>query len=203
MIAAIQAGGRSMRMKTDKAWLMINDQPMIERVLTTVQSVAEKTLIIINENNPRLNDFQNLAKKYHSHLLPDTHNFRGPLGGIETALRNLESADAMLILACDLPFTSANFLQLLISIHQSNEALLTVPTDELGRPQMLCAIYSKDCLEVISQMLEADELKARLLCERVTTNLVHFEKYAHLPDAEKFLLNLNTPEEYKLIDSIT
>jgi molybdopterin-guanine dinucleotide biosynthesis protein A len=50
-------------------------------------------------------------------------------------------------------------------------------------------------------MLEADELKARLLCERVPTHFVSFEMYAHLSGAEKFLLNLNTPEEYKLIDS--
>ncbi len=203
MIAAIQAGGRSTRMKTDKAWLMIGEQPMIERVLITVQSIAEKTLIIINENNPQLTDYQDLAKKYHSHLLPDTHDFRGPLGGIETALRNLESADAMLIMACDLPFVSSNFLQLLISIHQSNEALLTVPTDASGRPQMLCAVYSKDCLEEITRMLEANELKARLLCERVAVNFISFENYSHLRGAENFLLNLNTPEEYKLIDSIT
>jgi molybdenum cofactor guanylyltransferase len=144
MIAAIQAGGRSTRMKTDKAWLMINDQPMIERVLKTAQSIAEKTLIIINENNSQLTGYQDLAKKYQSTLLPDAHNFRGPLGGIETALQNTKLSDAVLILACDLPFVSSSFLQFLISIHQSHEALLTVPTDELGRPQMLCAIYSKD-----------------------------------------------------------
>jgi molybdenum cofactor guanylyltransferase len=203
MIAAIQAGGRSTRMKTDKAWLMIDDQPMIERVLITVQSITEKTLIIINETNSRLTDYQDLAKKSQTILLPDAHDFRGPLGGIETALRNMESADAMLILACDLPFVSSIFLQFLISIHQSNEALLTVPIDESGRPQMLCAIYSRDCLDEINRMLAANELKTRLLCEHVTTNFVHFEKYAHLPGADKFLLNLNTPEEYKLIDSIT
>lgn len=202
MIAVIQAGGRSTRMKTDKAWLMINEQPMIERVLITVQSIAEKTLIIINQNNPRLTDYQDLAKKYHSHLLPDTHDFRGPLGGIETALRNINFADSILVLACDLPFVSSDFLQLLISIHQSNEALLTVPTDASGRPQMLCAVYSRACLDDISRMLEANELKARLLCERVATNFISFKNYSHLPGAEKFLLNLNTPEEYKLIDSL-
>ena len=67
---------------------------------------------------------------------------------------------------------------------------------------MLCAIYTKDCLNEISGMLAADILKARLLSERVITNFVHFEKYAHLPGAEKFLMNLNTPEEYQLVDSI-
>ena len=202
MIIAIQAGGRSTRMKTDKAWLMINDQPMIERVLITAQQITEKILIVINEHNPRQADYQDLAEKYGTRILPDAHDFRGPLGGIETVLRQLQKKDSVLILACDLPFIGAEFLQLLISIHQSGEALLTVPTDAMGRPQMLCTIYSSDCLDEIRRMLIADELKARLLSIRVATNFVSFERYAHLVGAEKFLMNVNTPEEYQAVDSL-
>lgn len=202
MIAAIQAGGRSTRMKTDKAWLMINDQPMIEHVLQTAQQVTEKIIIIVSKNNPRAADYQSLAAKYEATILPDAHDFRGPLGGIETALLQLQNEKSVLILACDLPFVRVEFLQLLISIHQANPAFLTVPTDASGRPQMLCAIYSQDCLTEIRGMLAADILKARLLIDRVTTNFVHFEKYAHLPGAEQFLMNLNTPEEYQSVDSI-
>ncbi len=202
MIVAIQAGGRSTRMKTDKAWLLINDQPMIEHVILAAQQVTEKIILVVNENNPCASDYQNLAAKYEATILPDAHDFRGPLGGIETALLQLQNEEAALILACDLPFVRVEFLQLLISIHQANPAFLTVPTDSSGRPQMLCAIYSQDCLDEISGMLATDILKARLLSERVTTNFVHFEKYAHLPGAEKFLMNLNTPEEYQLVDSI-
>ena len=142
MIAAIQAGGRSTRMKTDKAWLMINDQPMIEHVLQTAQQVTEKIILVVNENNLRASDYQSLAAKYEATILPDAHDFRGPLGGIETALLQIQNEESVLILACDLPFVSSEFLQLLISIHQTNPAFLTVPTDASGRPQMLCAIYS-------------------------------------------------------------
>ena len=202
MIAAIQAGGRSTRMKTDKAWLMIGDQPMIEHVLQTAQQVTEKIIVVVNKNTPRTSDYQNLAAKYKATILLDAHDFRGPLGGIETALLQLQEGESVLSLACDLPFVSKDFLRLLISIHQSNQAFLTVPTDGSGRPQMLCAIYSQRCLNEISGMLAADILKARLLSERVATNFVHFEKYTHLPGAEKFLTNLNTPEEYQLVDSM-
>ncbi len=202
MIIAIQAGGRSTRMKTDKAWLMIEAQPMIEHVLITAQQITKKILIVINENNPRQADYQDLAEKYDARVLPDAHDFRGPLGGIETALRQLQKKDSVLILACDLPFIKAEFLRLLISIHQSGEALLTVPTDAAGRPQMLCAIYSSDCLDEIRRMLTADELKARLLCKCVATNFVSFERYAHLAGAEKSLMNVNTPEEYQAVDSL-
>jgi molybdopterin-guanine dinucleotide biosynthesis protein A len=201
MIAAIQAGGRSTRMKTDKAWLMINDQPMIEHVLRTAQQVTEKIIVVVNKNTPRASDYQNLAAKYKATILLDAHDFRGPLGGIQTALIQAQKEDPLLILACDLPFVSVEFLQLLISIHQSNPALLTIPTDVSMRPQMLCAIYTKACLNEINGMLAANILKTRLLSDRVATNFVSIKKYSHLPGAEKFLMNLNTPEEYQLVDS--
>ncbi len=202
MIAAIQAGGRSTRMKTDKAWLMIQGQPMIERVIVTAQKVAEKILIVINESNSGILEYQKIAAKYTANILTDAHDFRGPLGGIETVLRQLKTGESALILACDLPFISLEFLQLLISIHQSNSNLLTVPLDSSGRPQMLCAIYESDCLAEIRRMLAADELKAQWLSQRVSTNFVSYEMYSHLTGAENFLLNLNTPDEYQSVDSI-
>ena len=202
MIAAIQAGGRSTRMKTDKAWLMIEGQSMLERVLICAQTVTEKILLVVNAHNTDNSGYQALAEKYQAEILPDAHDFRGPLGGIETVLLQIKKGDSVLILACDLPFISSEFLQLLLSIHQSNQALLTVPTDEFGRPQMLCAIYSYECLNEISRMLAADELKTRLLSQRVATNFVSFEKYAHLNGAKQFLTNLNTPEEFHAVDSI-
>ncbi len=202
MIAAIQAGGRSTRMKTDKAWLMIEGQPMLARVLVCAQTVTEKIFIVVNAHHTDNSEYQALAEKYQAEILPDVHDFRGPLGGIETALLHIKKGESVLILACDLPFVSAEFLQFLISIHQSNEALLTVPTDEIGRPQMLCAIYAQDCLDEVRKMLAADELKTRWLSQRVATKLIGFEEYAHLTGARQFLLNLNTPEEYQAVDSI-
>jgi molybdenum cofactor guanylyltransferase len=201
MIAAIQAGGRSTRMKTDKAWLEIESQPMIERVLFTAQHVAEKIFIVIHSENSRTSDYEKMSEKFSARILIDAHDFRGPLGGIETVLRQISDEESVLILACDLPFISVEFLQFLISVHQASSAFLTVPTDEQGRPQMLCAIYSAACRHEISRMLDGDELKTRLLGERVPTNIIGFDEYQHLPNAENFLLNLNTPDEYKAFAS--
>ncbi|MBL8203013.1 MAG: molybdenum cofactor guanylyltransferase [Blastocatellia bacterium] len=200
MIVAIQAGGRSLRMGEDKAWLTIDGRPMIEQVLTAARAVADRLAIVINPSTPNVAQYQQLAAAWQAEVIDDLHNYRGPLGGIETALRQGGEGEAALILACDLPFLSEEFLRLLAQIHQAEKGDLTVPLDETGRPQMLAAIYAATCLPPISAMLAADELKARLLQERVSTREVSLAEYAHLPNAKRLLLNVNTLEDYQRLE---
>ncbi len=197
MIAAIQAGGRSARMGEDKSWLTIDGRPMIEHVLAAANTVAERLAIVIHPTNPKLDSYEELAARWNTEVLFDLHDHRGPLGGIETALRQCGENEAVLMLACDLPFLSEEFLQLLARIHHAGKCDLSVPFDDAGRPQMLAAIYAATCLQSISVMLAANELKARLLQERVSTRCVNFAEYAHLPNAKRLLLNVNTPEDHR------
>ncbi len=196
MNAIIQAGGRSSRMGLDKAWVLIDGRPMIEHVLTAAQPIAHRLAIVIHPANPNLALYEELAARWSAEVLFDSHDYRGPLGGIETALQRCGENEAALILACDLPFLSEEFLQLLAHIHSAEKCELTVPLDEAGHPQMLAAIYAKTCLQSVSDMLAANELKARLLQERVHTRCVSFAEYNHLPYARRLLLNMNTPEDY-------
>jgi molybdopterin-guanine dinucleotide biosynthesis protein A len=46
-------------------------------------------------------------------------------------------------------------------------------------------------------MLAADELKVDLLHSRVPTRRVGFAEFSHLRDAERFFINVNTPEEFQ------
>ena len=121
--AFIQAGGRSSRMGTDKAWLEINGRAMIEHVLAAAEPVAASLSIIINQTNPNADRYRQLAEKWNARLIYDLHDHKGPLGGIHTALsvlnRDCEGAAASaLILACDLPFLTSEFLSFLCRQHQ-------------------------------------------------------------------------------------
>ncbi len=201
MIAIIQAGGQSSRMGEDKAWIVINGRPMIEHVIAAAQKITTAIAVIINPANPDRKKYEALAESLSANLMHDLHDHRGPLGGIETGLQFCGAEKSALILACDLPFVSTEFLRLLQQIHQTENSLLTVPLDQAGRPQMLAAIYSPACLPHVSDLLAGNELKARLLCQRVKTRLVDFSEYSYLPEAEKFLVNLNTPEELQTVAS--
>jgi molybdopterin-guanine dinucleotide biosynthesis protein A len=201
----IQAGGRSSRMRLDKAWLEIDGVPMIERAVAAAKPAAGSLGIIVNAANPQVERYERLAESCDARLIFDLHERLGPLGGIHTALAHCGAGESALILACDLPFITTEFLSFLCNVHQGedpqsairNPQSITVPLDQSNRLQPLAAIYDQSLEAVVSRMLAANEFKVDLLHSRVSTRRVGFAEFAHLRDAERFFINLNTPEEYQ------
>jgi molybdopterin-guanine dinucleotide biosynthesis protein A len=198
----IQAGGRSSRMKLDKAWLEIDGVAMIERAVAAVKPVAGRLGIIVNAANPQVERYERLAESCDARLIFDMHEHLGPLGGIHTALTHCRAGESALILACDLPFITTEFLSFLCNVHRGknsqsgNPQSITVPLDQSDRLQPLAAIYDQSLEAVVRQRLAENEFKVDLLHSRVSTRRVGFAEFAHLPDAERFFINVNTPEEY-------
>jgi molybdopterin-guanine dinucleotide biosynthesis protein A len=185
-------------MGQDKAWLEIEGHPMIERVIAAVRPVVERLGIIINAANPQVERYERLAESCDAALIFDLHEHRGPLGGIHTALAHCGANESALILACDLPFITTEFLSFLSDFHQSGERqAVTVPLDQSLRMQPLAAIYDQSLETTIGQMLAENELKVDRLYSRVLTRQVCFAEFAHLPDAERLFANINTPEEWR------
>src|SRR5215813_7070869 len=201
----IQAGGRSSQMKLDKVWLEIDGVPMIERAVPAPKPAAGRLGIIVNAANPQVGRYERLAESCDARLIFDMHEHLGPLGGIHTALKHCGAARSALILACDLPFITTEFLSFLCNVHQGenpqsairNPRSITVPLDQSDRLQPLAAIYDQSLEAVVRQMLAANEFKVDLLHSRVSTRRVGFAEFAHLRDAERFFINVNTPEEYQ------
>ena len=203
----IQAGGRSSRMGTDKAWLEINGRPMIEHVLAAAEPVAASLSIIISADNPNAGRYRKLAEERGARLLYDLHDHQGPLGGIHTALKQCVAGEAALVLACDLPFLTTDFFSLLCSIHHRrnpqsairNPQFVTVPLDAEGRLQPLAAIYDQACLPAVEAQLAARRLRVDWLFDVVPTQQIAFSDFAHLPGAPQFFLNLNSPEDLSFV----
>ncbi|MEK7831331.1 MAG: NTP transferase domain-containing protein, partial [Acidobacteriota bacterium] len=113
------------------------------------------------------------------------------------------AAASALILACDLPFLTSEFLSFLCKAHQAgnpqsairNPQSITVPTDQEGRLQPLVAIYDRACLPAIEEMLAGDQLKVDLLFGKVSTEIIGYEKFSALPEAENLFSNINSPAE--------
>lgn len=204
--AFIQSGGRSSRMGTDKAWLEINGRPMIEHVLAAAKPVAASLFIVINQANPNADRYRELAAKWKARLLFDLHDHKGPLGGIHTALKACEENESALILACDLPFITTEFLSFLCKAHQAEtqhsalntQHFITVPTDQDGRLQPLAAIYGQACLPAIEEMLAADRLKVDRLFEQAPTQVISFEAIVSFNDSKLLFQNMNSSEDLQL-----
>ena len=195
-------------MKQDKAWLEVDGAPMIERVVAAAGPAAGRLGIIVNAANPQIERYERLAESCDAGLIFDLHERLGPLGGVHTALAHCGAGESALILACDLPFITTDLLTFLCGVHQGenphsaspqfgrNPQSITVPLDQSNRPQPLAAIYDQSLEATVGQMLAANELRVDLLYSRVSTRLISFAEFANLRDAERFFINVNTPEEY-------
>ena len=62
---AIQAGGRSTRMGSDKAAIILAGKPLIEHVLTRVEGLGDE--ILITTNHPAKYDYLHLLPKGYFH----------------------------------------------------------------------------------------------------------------------------------------
>lgn len=186
---AIQAGGRSSRMGHDKALLDFGGQPLIQRVLSRLESLADET--IITTNHPEEYRFLGFP------LIPDVIPDRGALGGLYTAL-SAASHPLVATVACDMPFANAKLLC------KCRDLLLTdsnidavIPGTERGL-EPLHAIYRRQtCLSPVKAAIEADQWKMIAWHREVNVRvLTPEETEVYDPDGLAFW-NVNTPEEFE------
>jgi len=181
--AFILAGGASSRMGTDKAQLLIADRTLIQRVANTLFEVCSTVTVVGREvDDSRLK------------TATDVYPNWGALGGLHGAL-NACSAEWAFVIACDLPFVSAEMIWSLIKLKEGYDAVVPVQSD--SRPQPLSSLYNVTvCLQQAGQLIEAGKRRPLDLLEQVNTRWVPFSELSQLTDSQNFFLNINTPEDY-------
>jgi len=184
--AFILAGGKSTRMGTDKAVLLLGGRPLIAHALDLARSAAEEVKII---GDP-------LKLLQFGDVIRDLYSERGPLGGIHAALSSTRS-DYNLILGVDLPFVTKQFLNYLAESAQASDATVTVASAS-GGLQPLCAIYRKQFVALAERALAAGRNKIDALFAGTTVRLITDEELAANGFSPSIFSNLNTPEDWEL-----
>jgi molybdopterin-guanine dinucleotide biosynthesis protein A len=166
-------------MGRDKALLPFRGGALAGQVAATVAAAAGSATLI---GNPQ---------KY-GHLgypvLADRRSGAGPAGGIESAL-SYTAADWNLVLACDMPAISAEFLRGLLDAAERLNADALVPAGPSGRLEPLSAVYHRRCLAALRRALDQGVRK-------VTDALAGLEVARWIVDDAACFENLNTPEEW-------
>lgn len=193
----VLTGGRSSRMKTDKAALRFGDSTFAERAVAALQKIAARRVSLVVGTN----QFGEPNKILPSGIpqINDVFPNKAALGGIYTALLCTKTEWAA-ILACDYPFVTADlFVRLAEIANSSDDKIAAVaPVQADGRVQPLCALYRVEpCLIEAEKLLNNDKIPpVRRLLDSVETRFVEFRELADLPGSESFFTNVNTPEDY-------
>jgi molybdopterin-guanine dinucleotide biosynthesis protein A len=189
----ILAGGKSTRMKRDKAFLELGGKTLLERAVETLRAVESPKIsvsVAAEPENPEIYPPE-------IRLVPDIYKNCGTLGGIHAALAACRSKYA-LVVACDYPFVSVKFLLFLLAEAEKSPAGAVAPVQLNGIIQPLCAVYEAEkCLDALTVILENFRRTpaARDFIRRINAKLIAFEEFAGFPNAENFFLNVNTPED--------
>jgi molybdopterin-guanine dinucleotide biosynthesis protein A len=146
LAVAVLAGGKSSRFGADKALVRFdpNGPTLLERTVATAHSLSEMVAVVGHERYTRLD--------LGVPILQDDDPGRGPLGGIATAMGQLDRP-RLLVLACDMPCLSLPLLRWMIERPEIADVL--IPRTDDGQWQPLHALYRSAALPVIEQCLSS------------------------------------------------
>ena len=179
----ILAGGKSLRMGTDKALIEINGQSMIKKAYLLLKDLCDE--IILSTTGSYF--FKGIKK------VSDEKPGLGPIGGIYSCLKQ-SGTDKNLVLAVDIPFVNQDILKFLIENIDNSDVIF--PLNELGKIEPLCAIYSKSILPAIEKMIQQGDFKVQNLKQYINVKTIQISRDQKFFD-EKLFLNLNTPADLK------
>ena len=195
----VLAGGKSQRMKTNKAFLKIGGETFLTRAVKSLSFTCKNRVKIVL-NKVRTNCIEIFPDKI-PHIF-DVYENRGALGGIHTALSDCQNEWAI-VLAVDLPHVTSEVIENLSRIaFKSKDFAAVVPIQTDGRPQPLCAAYCvKNCLPSLENLLEQTTCASvRDFLKLVPTRFVGQDELA-ANAGEDLFFNVNRPSDFQTLVS--
>lgn len=184
----ILAGGKSRRMGTNKAFLPIGEERLIDRTIRTFKDIFSDVIVVTNTPLDYLEQDCTIAT--------DIIKSKGALGGIYTGLF-YASCEHAFISACDMPLLNKKFIEYMIE-RCNNDHDIVVPELPEGF-QPLHAIYSRRCLPAIKRMIGQDKLKITGFYKGLKTVAIPENVITQFDPEGKMFLNVNTQEEFREI----
>src|SRR5580700_6670283 len=182
----ILAGGESSRMGRDKALLEFGGVALIVRTAKLVESAARWCAIV--GDAVRLEGLE-------LRVIEDDLPGAGPLGGIATALGASE-AEWYLIVACDLPYLTREWLEFLIGRALRSDAAAVLPMNERGA-EPLCAMYRKPTEGAIRAALERGVRKVTDGLADVHIEFIEPREWKSFDSDGLLFKNMNSPADYE------
>jgi molybdopterin-guanine dinucleotide biosynthesis protein A len=182
--AAILAGGHGRRLGgRDKSALVVDGERLLDRQLAALAPVASRVFIV---GGPA-ERFGDRAVPVVEDLVPES----GPLGGVYTALRTAQTP-RVLVIACDMPFLTARFLEFLGTAGHGCDVAL--PRDGRGL-HPLCASWSTSTAPVVERLLGEGVRAVRGALEALRLHIIEENALGAFDPDGRLLHNINTPDD--------
>ena len=175
----IFAGGKSMRMGSDKACMNIDGQSLFQRVSRALEQVCIRRQIAGQRPDLASPDLPAFADSYPG----------SALGGLHNALKN-STTEWVLVLPCDLPCPSPQLLQTLVYHRKGVQAV--IPRTAYGT-EPLIACYHRSALPLVEAQLQQGNLRLTDLFDHLQVRYIDEQNLPH--GWRRALTNLNHPQD--------
>jgi molybdenum cofactor guanylyltransferase len=188
----VLAGGGSTRFGEDKARVIFDGWPMLSRTAELVSAVTGSVRVVAPPGR-----YEDLGWP----VIADRWPGEGPLGGILTALYTtlqLErdaGCEWNLILGCDMPFLTGEFLEFLSESALASEARAIVPQSAQGR-EPLCACWRTEAADEVRLAFAGGMRKVNDALQHLRAEVLDEPRWKRFDSAGRLFWNMNTAAEY-------
>ena len=190
MTGIILAGGKSQRMGKNKAFMDSGGIPLFERVYRIFREIFSEIIIVANDVLP--------FERYEAILRRDIILGKGALGGLYTGLFHSSNYHAFCS-ACDMPFLNPRVIKYMGKERDEYDVIVPKTHDGL---HPLHAIYSKKCLNPMSQSLNRNDLKIVNFFQQVRVRYIEEMEIREFDPDMRSVINVNTAEEMEAVRNI-
>jgi molybdopterin-guanine dinucleotide biosynthesis protein A len=192
--ALILAGGKSSRIRRNKAMIRLVDKPLLLHVVEKVIGLTPEIVVAIGKNDD---------PKLYTQILPstvsvvkDTVDGKGPLAGILAGMQKMLSEYAV-VLPCDSPFVKREVIEYLFSKTQGADAV--IPRWPNGYTEPLHAVYRVlPSLSAVEEALGKGELQIVDMIKRLKKVIyVSVEEIRKIDRELVSFFNINSQEDLK------
>jgi molybdenum cofactor guanylyltransferase len=189
----ILAGGQSRRLGQDKAFLMLDGQPLVARTAHRLAALSDDLIVV--SNDPARYEPLGLPAR----LLPDERPGEGSLMGIYSGLKAARYSHAVVV-ACDMPFLNLALLRTMLPLANGYDVVIP-RLDGLLEP--LHAIYGQACLPAMARLLERGQRQIIAFFHEVRVRYVEEDEVDRFDPQHLSFLNVNTPEDWERVQELS
>ena len=191
LTGVILAGGQNRRMDGRvKALLPFHGEPVIVRQIGRMKRICDQIIVVTRDR-----DLFSQTVGDSARLIEDRIPGKGPLSGMHAAFSELNSQEAWVV-GCDMPFISDRAALLMWEQKQDTGCDVVVPKIG-GRIHPLHGIYDGRCISHVTGLLRSGQYRVKELFNRVKWMAVEEGRFLQRKIDIRFVVNVNTPEEYE------
>jgi molybdopterin-guanine dinucleotide biosynthesis protein A len=193
--AYVLAGGGSTRFGRDKALVEFGGAPLLLQIVRVARSCTDNVTVVGSSEK-----YATVSPELQ--IIADRWPGEGPLGGIITALQHTaatdRSAEWNLILSCDLPFLTAEWLESLIThARESNKQIQVLLPHSVHGPEPLCACYRTSSADALKNVFNRGVRKVTQALKEVRTEVLDASVWKRFDSAGRLFWNMNTPADFE------